>query len=132
MSFKTKTAIKFGFIFICGIVLIGMGILRNSMFISMGTAMVISGVVMAIKWVLIFKNPQKAENFENSCKDERLMFINQKSYALTFWLSIIAEFIGVLVLVFMEMNSFATYLSSIICAQALIYAASYLYFSKKY
>lgn len=132
MSFKTKTAIKLGFIFAVGIVLIGMGLLRNSMFISMGTAMVIIGAVMAVKWTLIFKNPEKAESFENSCKDERLAFINQKSYAMTFWLSIVAEFIGVCVMLFMEINSLATYLNSIICVQAVIYAISYLYFSRKY
>lgn len=132
MKLKTRMLLKLIFIFAAAAVLIAAGVMRNRLLADMGAAMLLCGAVLAVKFFRTARNCQKLEELENSVKDERIAFVAGKSYTFAFWLSIIAEFCASCTLLFFNMDSYAVILDYVMCFQAVLYSAAYLFYSKKY
>jgi hypothetical protein len=62
-----------------------------------GTGLVIFGLFMAIYYGIVLKNPEKSKKYEIDANDERNRFIIQRACCITFALSIIIQYIAVLV-----------------------------------
>ncbi len=118
--------------FVIGIAVLILGIDNNEQMIYMGAAMIIAAIAMTIKTVILLKDKEKLKKYENGCKDERNIFIAQKSYSFAFWVSVYCEFIAMCVYSYLKMGSIASAIAYVICGQIIIYAAAWHYFRRKY
>ena len=80
---------------------------KETMFFDMGIAMLFVGIARVIRDTRLLKNKEKVKEFEIMQKDERNMYIAQKSYAWTFWIAILGEYTAFLVCAFMNLMAWA-------------------------
>ena len=132
MSYKTKIIIKLVFCALMAGALITVGLIFENMLLSTGTTLGILAMALAVKFFFIFRDPKKLAALETSSRDERMIFVAQKSYSFAFWISLVAEYAAVCVLYGLKMEPTAMILNYVICFQAIAYVVSYLYFNKKY
>jgi len=66
-------------------------------YMGTGTGLVIAGLYMAVYYGIVLKNPAKSKKYEIDAKDERHRFIIQRACCITFALTIVFQYIGVLV-----------------------------------
>ena len=132
MSYKTKMIIKLAFLGLIAAGMTAVGFIYENMLLSTGISLAIIAVVMAVRFAFIARNPKKMAALETSSRDERTIFVAQKSYSFAFWISIVAEYVAVCVLYGLKMEPTAMILNYVICFQALAYVVSYLYFNRKY
>ena len=132
MSYKTKIIIKLSFCALMGASLIAVGLIYENMLLSTGTTLGILAIALAVRFFFIARDPKKLEALETSSRDERTIFVAQKSYSFAFWLSIVAEYAAVCVLYGLRMEPAAMILNYVICFQAVAYVVSYIHFNKKY
>lgn len=133
MKLKTRMILNRVIVFILGVLFIGIGFLKNiDTFVPIGVAMVACTVFQLIRqWKYLF-DPDKMKELENTYNDERVVFIAQKSYSFAFWMSVYAEFAGMLVTMYLGMENIAFIISVIVCFQVLVYAVANIFYSKKY
>ena len=115
-----------------GVTLTVIGLIFENMLLSTGTTLGILALALAVKFFFIFRDPKRLEALETSSRDERNIFVAQKSYSFAFWVSLVAEYVTVCVLYALKMEPTAMILNYVICFQAIAYVVSYLYFNKKY
>ncbi len=132
MSFKAKLAVKLLFVYVAGAALLIAGAIKNELLITMGTTMLIFGVINTARLIYYIKNPQKLKELQDLSGDERLAFIMRKSYSFAFWFSLTGEFFAVCALLFIGMDKIAVMLCYLICLQTVVFAAARLYYGKKY
>lgn len=133
MKLRTRIILNRAIVFILGVLIIGMGLLKDKeAFLPMGIAMVICTVFQLVKqWKFLFDD-NKMKELENTYNDERVIFIAQKSYSLALWVSVYAEFIGILVTMYLGMENISSVISFIVCFQVIIYVVASIFYSKKF
>ena len=133
MKLKTRIILNRVIIFVLGVLFICVGLLQNiESFVPMGTAMVIcTALQLARQWKFLF-SPEKMKELENTYNDERLLFIAQKSYSFAFWVSVFAEFVSIIVTMYLRLENISSVLSMVVCFKILIYAVANLFYSRKY
>ncbi len=109
----------------------GIGLLKNiESFIPMGIAMATCSTLLFIRqWKVIF-NPEKLKELENTYNDERMIFIARKSYSLAFWVSIYAEFSGILATMYFGIDVIPEFLAVLVCVQVIVYVVANIFYSK--
>lgn len=119
--------------FVLGVAFICLGIFKGiETFIPMGVAMSVCCVLQLIKqWKVLF-NDKKLKELENMYNDERTVFIANKSYSFSFWVSVYAEFIGMVVVLYMGLENISVILGGLICFQTFIYVVSNMFYQKRY
>ena len=133
MKLKTRLILNRAITIMLGILIVGMSLIKDiELFFTMGIAMIFCAVIQLIKQRRILSDPNKMKELENMYKDERVRFIAQKSHSLAFWVSVYAEFIGILVSMYFGLENIYNVLNIIVCFQILIYIVANFYFSKKY
>lgn len=133
MNLKTRIIINGSITSILGAVCLCLGIIKDiEQLIYMGTAMVLYVVVRTLKQRKILTDKEKLQDLENAYNDERTVFIARKSYSFAFWISVYAEFIGVLVAAYLKAEDISTLLAMIVCLQAIVYAFAYIFYNRKY
>lgn len=118
-----------------GISLIIANIIRNNGNItvsSFGVGLLTVSVIKLIQYYRVSKNPELMKKYEISQKEERYIYIAQKSGYMVYVVSILAQFAGIFVLILMGKENFAMWLSAFMGFQILVYLISYYVFSKKY
>ena len=128
---KKRLLIRIVFVFVLGIAFISMGYFGNEYFYSIGIAMIAVGIAKAIRYYLMAKDEEKMKEYETKVNDERNRYVAQKAYGTAFWVSVYGEWIGSLVLTYLN-HSGAEILSLLVCAQILVYIAFYFIYSRKY
>lgn len=129
---KTRLILNRIITFVIGVAVLIMGINDNEQMIYMGAAMIIAAIAMTVKTVILLKDKEKFQRYENGCKDERNVFIAQKSYSFAFWISVYCEFIAMCVYTYLKMGSIASAIAYVICAQIILYAGAWHYYRRKY
>ncbi|MDD6308546.1 MAG: hypothetical protein PUB07_04210 [Clostridia bacterium] len=133
MKLKTRLILNRAITIMLGILIVGMSLIKDiELFFTMGIAMIFCAVIQLIKQRRILSDPNKMKELENMYKDERVRFIAQKSHSFAFWVSVYAEFIGILVSMYFGLENIYHVLNIIVCFQILIYIVANFYFSKKY
>ncbi len=140
-----KTGIvKFGIL-----ALIGMGLMLYSlanlnqyqMAFSSGCGLVAVSLIKLIQYEHIRRNPQLFQKFENASQDERYLFIRQKSAAWCFWMTMTAEFIGLIIFYFLgsgtdaeniQSQAIINFASLSICIQTIAYLVIFSILVRKY
>lgn len=105
---------------------------RETMFFDYGIAMLFVGIVRVIRDLLIMRDKKRIKELEVLQKDERNIYLTQKSHAWTFWISVIGEYAAFLVCSFMNMITYAKIFAYIVCIQLIIYVILRYVFNKKY
>ncbi|HZK72021.1 MAG TPA: hypothetical protein VFD03_10985 [Clostridia bacterium] len=119
---------------ILGISFVIIGSIRefNSMFISFGIGLTVISIVKYIQYSEILKNKDKLKKYELTQSEERLVFIIDKSRNLVFVITLISEFIAMVILMIINYSLAASIVGYVICAQNLLYISIYYYYSRKY
>lgn len=112
--------------------MITVGFIFENMLLSTGISLGIIALALAVRFFFIARDPKKLAALETSSRDERTIFVAQKSYSFAFWIALVAEYAAVCVLYGLKMEPTAMILNYVICFQAIAYVVSYLYFNKKY
>ncbi len=118
-----------------GISLIIANIIRNNgntTVSSFGVGLLTVSVIKLIQYYRVSKNPELMKKYEISQKEERYIYIAQKSGYMVYVVSILAQFAGIFVLILMGKENFAMWLCVFMGFQILVYLISYYVFSKKY
>lgn len=131
MNLKHRMILNRVTTFIMGAVLTAVGILKNDSFLSIGLAMLIITVVQTIKTAAIISNPERYATYETSWNDERNLYIARKSYSMTFFASIYAEFAAFCVLEYLGKDDLGLMFACTICAQAVICWTANLFYRIK-
>ncbi|MEG1821810.1 MAG: hypothetical protein RR219_08325 [Clostridiales bacterium] len=105
---------------------------RNAFLSGMSGALLIVGLLKTIQYIRIAKNPKWVQKFEIQQNEERLKFLVNKSATIVFFGSVFAEFIGACAFALLNMITYATAISYIVCAQLLIYYVVFYLLNKKY
>ena len=133
MRLKKRLFLNRAITIILGIFIIGIGIIKDiATFLTMGTAMIICALLQLVKQRGTLSDTDKMKELENVYKDERVIFIAQKSYSFAFWLSVYAEFIGILVSMYLGMENIYYALSLVVCFQMLAYVTANIFYGKRY
>lgn len=118
-----------------GISLIIANVIRNNgntTVSSFGVGLLTVSVIKLIQYYRVSKNPELMKKYEISQKEERYIYIAQKSGYMVYVVSILAQFAGIFVLILMGKENFAMWLCAFMGFQILVYLISYYVFSKKY
>lgn len=97
-----------------------------------GIALALVSIINIIRFAQISKNPEQAKRFENTQNDERYIAIAQKSGWYTFLVSVFAEIIIAVILMFLNLTAIAQTIASIAAVQAFIYSIFAMILYKKY
>lgn len=132
MDFKKKLILGRVITFVFAALILIMGILQhNDMLISMAVAIFALGIVKVIQIARIVSNPKAYETYKLKSEDERNIFIARKAYSTSFWVSVYAEVIIMIILTALK-NDYASIFSYIACGQLMIYIVISLIYRNKY
>ncbi|MFA7017540.1 MAG: hypothetical protein WC239_00950 [Sphaerochaetaceae bacterium] len=135
MKTINKKMIWAGFMALAGISLLFVSIYRNvesSTFTGFAIGIIVVSIVKLIRFYRISKSPQKLKDYEIMQREERFIYISEKSGHFTLTIMWIGEFLTMFVLILIGKNMIATILAIVAGIQALIYLGTQYYFSKKY
>lgn len=104
----------------------------NSMAFGLGSALLVIGLVKVIQLYKVSKDKEKLAQYEMIQNEERLKFISNKSSSLTWYVTLFAQYIAMIVLTIIKEYDYASLISYITSIQVLIYLFLYYVFNKRY
>lgn len=99
---------------------------------GMGAGMLAVALLKIVQYIRIMRNPEKMRQLEIAQTEERLVFLANKAAAYTFYGIMIAEYLVMLVCMFIGMEPLSTTLAFIVCGELLLYLAIHIILNKKY
>lgn len=105
---------------------------KNASLMGVGVGMAAVALLKIVQYLRIMRDPEKIRKIEIAQTEERLVFLANKAAAMTFYGIMIAEYIAMLVCMFIGRESLATTLSFIVCAELLLYLVIHIVLNKKY
>lgn len=133
MSTKKKFYLRWAILALLAVIMIFVGLYyKKDMFFSMGFAMLFVMAVRIVRDGRIIRDEEKLRQLEIAQKDERNIYLAQKSYSWAFWISIWAEYAALLVFSFMDLTVYSKIFAYIVCIQLIIYVILRAVFNKKY
>lgn len=118
---------------VAGIILLFVGKGGENSFVrGLGAGITAAAIAKLIQYYRIARNPKLLKKFAIEQKEERLIALAEKSGRFTFLLTVVAEFVGIVVLILLDRTEVATVISFVAALQSLVYLISYYYLSKKY
>lgn len=135
MSNLKRQIMWFVMLLIAGIMMITLSIIRQSettTVSSFGVGLCSVSTFKLIQFYRLSKNPDFMKKYKIAQNEERYIYIAHKSGYFTYFVSIMAQFLGIFMLIILEKEVFAMYLSMIMAGQVFVYLLSYYVFSKKY
>lgn len=135
MSNLKRQIMWFVMLLIAGIMIIILSIIRQSettTVSSFGVGLCFVSTFKLIQFYRLSKNPDFMKKYKIAQNEERYIYIAHKSGYFTYFVSIMAQFLGIFMLIILEKEVFAMYLSMIMAGQVFVYLLSYYVFSKKY
>lgn len=132
MKIKTKLILNRVITSVLAVLFIFAGYFNSDMLMIMGVAMLFGTFARLVSLIPILRDEEKLRKYEVACKDERNVYLAQKSYSWSFWISVYLEFAALCVLSFLNMSEYAEIFSYIICIQLIVYVILRYVFNKKY
>lgn len=135
MKILKKKMIWCSIMAIAGITLNVVSILQgvgSSTITSFASGLTAISIVKLIQFYRISKDPQLLKKYEIQQKEERFISIAEKSGRYTFLLTVLVEFGAIFVLILINQNTIASFVTAIAGAQTLVYLIIYYYLCKKY
>lgn len=135
MKILKKKMIWIAIMAAAGIVLFAASIVygeTSSTITGFAAGLAIVSFVKLIQFYRISKNPQLLKKFEIEQKEERFIYIAEKSGRFAFILTLVVEFFAIFVLILIKQNIMASAVTSVVGIQTLAYLITYFYLCKKY
>ena len=132
MKFKSKTMTRIVLMLmyvVIGAVMWAVGTFGanpNDTISSMGIAMAVCGAIMAVRNIIVIRDPEKLQKRETAETDERNVMLMQKSRSLAFAIYIMAAAVAIIVMICTGMESEARIVAVTVCSLVVIYLISYL------
>ena len=98
----------------------------NDTISSMGIAMAVCGAIMAVRNIIVIRDPEKLQKLETAETDERNVMLIQKSRSLAFAIYITAAVVAIIVMICTGMESESRIVAFTVCSLVVIYLISYL------
>lgn len=130
-----KKKIIYSILLTCaGIILLSAGYLRDqdSIMVGMGTGLVVVSVLKIIQFIRLMKNEEKMKRYTLLQNEERMILISIKSGNMMFFVTLIIEYLVLLVLIIIRKEMIATILCEVMALQTFGYLISYYLYNKKF
>ena len=129
-----KRMIWFGAISVVGIALFITSLVlgKSESTCTFGAALALVGMAKIIQFSIISRDSAKLKDFETKQREERLIMLAEKSGRFTLMITITAELLAAVVLLFAGNEQLAMGVAIIAAIQSLIYLISYLCLSRKF
>lgn len=122
-------------LFIAGVMMITLNIVRQSettTVSSFGVGLCSVSTFKLVQFYRLSKKPEFMKKYKIAQNEERYIYIAHKSGYFTYFVSIMAQFLAIFMLIIFNKEVYAMYLSMIMAGQVFVYLISYYVFSKKY
>ncbi len=98
----------------------------NDTISAMGIAMAVCGAMLAVRNIIVVRDPEKLQKRETAETDERNVMLMQKSRSLAFAIYIMAAAVAIIVMICTGMEPEARIVAFTVCSLVVIYIISYL------
>lgn len=118
---------------IIGILFVILGVVGevNSIWFSIGVALVVCSSLRIFRYIRMLKNPEYKDKVFREQHDERNIKISEKAASLTFRFIIFILCIVELILFAFEMSAIAIPIGYVVCGMLIVYWISYIFYNKK-
>jgi len=122
------------FLFLIGISFIGVSVSVHSddTLRGMGIGFCIIAIIKSVRYYRISKDPEKIKQLELLQREERLVFLANKSISTTFYISLFVQYIAMAIFLLLGKSDISVTICYITALQSCSYLACHIYFSKKY
>ncbi len=130
-----KKKIIYSILLTCaGIILLSAGYLRDqdSIMVGMGTGLAVVSILKMIQFIRLMKNEEKMKRYTLLQNEERMILISIKSGNMMFYVTLIIEYIVLLVLIIIKNEMIATILCEAMALQTFGYLIAYYLYNKKF
>lgn len=134
MSNLKRQIMWFVMLLVAGIMIIILSIIRQSettTVSSFGVGLCTVSTFKLVQFYRLSKNPEFMKKYKIAQNEERYIYIAHKSGYFTYFVSIMAQFFGIFMLIIFNKEVYAMYLSMIMAGQVFVYLLSYYVFSKR-
>lgn len=101
-------------------------------FAGMGSALILVGLVQSIRLFRISRDPEKVREYEVSRNEERTRFILDQAIRMTFFVSIVAEYLAGIASLLLGQRALGMGLCCLVIGQAAVVLLLRRYYGKKY
>lgn len=134
MSNLKRQIMWFVMLLVAGIMIIILSIIRQSettTVSSFGVGLCTVSTFKLVQFYRLSKKPEFMKKYKIAQNEERYIYIAHKSGYFTYFVSIMAQFFGIFMLIIFNKEVYAMYLSMIMAGQVFVYLISYYVFSKR-
>ncbi len=133
MKLIKKKMLYMAVIALAGAGMLAMGIVQgNAQMSGVGSGMLAVAILKLFQYFRIMKDPEKVRQLEVVQNEERLVFLANKSAAVTLYVLIIIAYIAMLALMFMGNTALSSGIAYCICAALVIYLIVHAILNRKY
>ncbi len=135
MSNLKRQIMWFVMLLVAGIMIIVLSFIRQSettTVSSFGVGLCTVSTFKLVQFYRLSKNPEFMKKYKIAQNEERYIYIAHKSGYFTYFVSIMAQFLAIFMLIIANKEVYAMYLSMIMAGQVFVYLISYYVFSKRY
>ena len=108
------------------------GTFDNSVYSGMGGAFIAVGVIQVVRHIKYRTNSEYKEKIDTEVNDERNRFIRMKSWSWSGYITIMVEFIAIIIAMIAKEYTIQRILSYSVCLIIIVYLISYMILSRKY
>lgn len=105
---------------------------QNTQMSGMGAGMLTVALLKLAQYFRIMRNPERVKELEIVQNEERLVFLANKSAALTLYALIAAAYIAMLALMLMGRSMAASIIAYVVCGALVIYLIAHAILNKRY
>lgn len=134
MSNFKRQIMWFVMLLVAGIMIITLSIIRQSettTVSSFGVGLCTVSTFKLVQFYRLSKKPEFMKKYKIAQNEERYIYIAHKSGYFTYFVSIMAQFLAIFMLIILDKEVYAMYLSMIMAGQVFVYLISYYVFSKR-
>ena len=117
-----------------GVALLGLGIAEivDAFWSGMGSALIAVGVIRMVHFVRFRKDETYREQFQIDTTDERHRFIQNKAWAWTGYLFVLAAAVGSIIFKLLGQDLLSIAAGFSVCFMTIVYWLCYMFLNKKY
>ena len=108
------------------------GIIENDFVRALGAALFLCGIIKAVRYTMIMKDPDKMDKIEIAEQDERNIMLYEKARSLAFAAFITMAGIAVIVLYILNQTLAGLIVAYTVCGYVLLYWICYMIVKRKY
>ena len=108
------------------------GVIENDFIRAFGAALFLCGIVKAVRYTIIMKDPEKMDKIEIAERDERNIMLYEKARSLAFAAFITMAGIAIIVLYILDLTFAGQIVAYTVCGYVLLYFICYMIVKRKY